>query len=66
MPKTIDLHEAETRFEELVALAEASEEFVICRDGTPVVRLIPVDAKRASAVLDGDEIIARNDEGRRE
>lgn len=39
----IDLHEAETRLDELVARAEAGEEVVIARSGAPAVRLVPVD-----------------------
>jgi prevent-host-death family protein len=55
MPTTIDVNEAEARFEELVAKVEADQEFVICRDGAPLVRLIPVDAERPCDTPVGDD-----------
>jgi prevent-host-death family protein len=36
------MHEAKTRLSQLVERAEAGEEIVIARNGTPVVRLVPV------------------------
>ena len=39
MPETIDLAEAERRFEKCVLRAEFGEEIVILRDGAPVARL---------------------------
>lgn len=46
MPETIDLAEAERRFEKCVLRAEFGEEIVILRDGAPVARLGAVDAER--------------------
>ncbi len=39
------MHDAKTRLSELVAAAEAGEEVVIARGGTPAVRLVPVRAE---------------------
>jgi prevent-host-death family protein len=36
------MHEAKTTLSQLVERAEAGEEIVIARNGTPVVRLVPV------------------------
>jgi len=38
----VNMHDAKTRLSELVAAAEAGEEVVIARGGTPAVRLVPV------------------------
>lgn len=43
MPKTVDVNEVEARFEALLAEVEAGEKFLICRDGRPIIRLIPFD-----------------------
>ena len=45
--KTVNVHEAKTHFSRLLATVEdASESFVICRNGEPVADLVP--HKRAS------------------
>ena len=49
MLMTIDLTEAEARFEELVERAESGEEIILLRDGAPVARLVAFDAERRSA-----------------
>ena len=36
------MHEAKTKLSQLVERAEAGEEIVIARNGTPVARLVPV------------------------
>ncbi len=46
MPQTIDLAEAERRFDEFVLRAEFGGEVVIPRDGAPVARLVGVDPER--------------------
>ena len=38
----IDVHEAVAQLSELLDEAEAGEEITIARNGTPVVRLVPV------------------------
>jgi prevent-host-death family protein len=38
----VGMHEAKTRLSQLVERAEAGEEVVIARNGTPVVRLVPI------------------------
>lgn len=42
---TFDLREAATNLSRLIELAEAGDEVVITRGGTPVVRLEPVSAQ---------------------
>ena len=39
----VDLHEAETRLDELVARAEGGEEVLIARSGVAAVRPVPVE-----------------------
>jgi len=40
--KTVNVHEAKTNFSRLLATVEdASESFVICRNGEPVADLVP-------------------------
>jgi prevent-host-death family protein len=41
MPQ-VGMHEAKTKLSQLVERAEAGEEIIIARNGTPVVRLVPV------------------------
>ena len=41
------MHEAKTKLSQLVERAEAGEDIVIARNGTPVARLVPV-ARTAS------------------
>jgi len=38
----VNVHEAKTRLSRLLARAEAGEEIVIARSGTPVARLAPL------------------------
>lgn len=40
-----DIHEAQARLSQLVERALRGEEIIIARDGTPVVRLAPIQAK---------------------
>ena len=46
MSNTIILREANHNFSRCVRDVQAGEEYVITRNDTPVVRLIPVEAKR--------------------
>jgi prevent-host-death family protein len=39
----VGMHEAKTKLSQLVERAEAGEEIVIARRGTPVARLVPVE-----------------------
>lgn len=48
---TVNVHEAKTTLSDLIARAEAGEEIVIARANKPVVRLIPVAARRERRVL---------------
>ncbi len=41
----VNTHEAKTQLSRLIAAAEAGEEVIIARRGTPAVRLVPVKAK---------------------
>lgn len=42
--KLVNVYEARGQFSKLLDEAEAGEEIVIARNGTPVVRLVPVRA----------------------
>lgn len=41
------MHEAKTKLSKLVARAQAGEEIVIARNGTPVARLVAVEEQSA-------------------
>ena len=43
------MHEAKTKLSQLVERAEAGEEIIIARNGTPVVRLVPIVRKSSLA-----------------
>lgn len=43
--------DAKTRLSEIVAAAERGEEVVIARDGTPAVRLVPVEPRYSPVAL---------------
>ena len=47
------MHEAKTQLSKLVERAEAGEEIVIARNGTPVVRLTPVTRTGSLASVRG-------------
>jgi prevent-host-death family protein len=38
----VNIHEAKTHLSRLLKAAEQGEDVVICRDGAPVARLVPV------------------------
>ncbi len=75
MPMTIDVKEAEARFEELITQVEAGEEIVICRDGAPVAKLTAFDAEARRVPIEdagalakpatAEELIAWKNQGRR-
>ncbi|HEY8124707.1 MAG TPA: hypothetical protein VIF88_04720 [Methylocystis sp.] len=65
MPETVDVSEAEARFDELVAEVETGATFVICRDGIPLVRLVPVHAEGTGAAPQRKEYVPQEDDGRR-
>lgn len=46
MKKARSIHAAKTNLSRLIERACAGEEVIIARGSTPVVRLVPVDAKR--------------------
>ena len=48
--KAVNIHEAKTSLSALIAAAEAGEEIIISRANKPVVRLVPVRAKRGKRV----------------
>lgn len=43
---TVNMHEAKTRFSQLVEAVEAGEEVIIARAGKPVVRLVKANARQ--------------------
>ena len=47
------MHEAKSRLSELVQQAEAGEDVVIARNGTPVARLIPIARPSSLAAVRG-------------
>jgi prevent-host-death family protein len=49
----IGMHEAKTKLSQLVERAEAGEEIVIARNGTPVARLVPVARSSSFASVRG-------------
>lgn len=49
----VGMHEAKTKLSQLVERAEAGEEIVIARNGTPVARLVPVRATSSFASVRG-------------
>jgi prevent-host-death family protein len=42
MPRTVNLHEAKTRFSTLVEAAERGEEIIIAKNGVAKARLAPI------------------------
>lgn len=70
MTETVTIHTARTHLSRLVARAEAGEEIVIARGGTPVAKLVPLAPSepaprplrkpaRLKGLIDvGDEILA--------
>ena len=49
----VGMHEAKTKLSQLVERAEAGEEIIIARNGTPVARLVPVVRPNALAAVHG-------------
>jgi len=47
------MHEAKTTLSKLVERAAAGEDIVIARNGTPVVRLVPVSGKSSLSSVRG-------------
>ncbi len=47
------MHEAQTKLSQLVERAEAGEDIVIARNGTPVARLVAVASVNALAAVHG-------------
>jgi prevent-host-death family protein len=52
MPQ-IGMHEAKTKLSQLVERAVSGEDIVIARNGTPVVRLVPVAGTSSLATVRG-------------
>lgn len=45
MTEIVNMHKAKTTLSQLVERALAGEEVIIARDGTPLVRLVPIPRK---------------------
>lgn len=52
--RIVNMYEAKGRLSELTAAAVAGEEIVIAKNGTPLVRLVPVTKIRRSAAFGMD------------
>lgn len=46
--KTVNIYEAKTHLSRLVDEAQAGEEIVLARNGTPVAKIVPVAKKKPS------------------
>jgi len=59
--KTVNIHEAKTHFSKLLAAVAKGERITICKDGTPVAQLGPLDTPiplRRPGLLKGRVTIA--------
>lgn len=59
--KTVNIHEAKTHFSKLLAAVAKGQRVTICKDGTPVAQLGPLDAPipvRRPGLLKGRVTIA--------
>ena len=59
--KTVNIHEAKTHFSKLLAAVAKGQRITICKDGTPVAQLGPLDTPipvRRSGLLKGRVTIA--------
>lgn len=63
-PTTVNIYEAKTHLSRMVDRAAAGEEIVISRNGKPVARLCPLEAKKRNTVkfgvLDGQIEVAED------
>lgn len=50
MPVQVNVHEAKTHFSSLLDRAAAGEEIIIAKAGTPVARLVPLEATAGARV----------------
>jgi prevent-host-death family protein len=60
---TVNIHEAKTHLSRLLLRVQGGEEIVIARDGTPVARLVPLEAagrKRELGFARGEVRIAED------
>lgn len=60
--KLVNVYEARGQFSKLLDEAEAGEEIVIARNGTPVVRLVPVKPPTRRLGRWRDQVPAPSDE----
>ncbi len=63
IPTQIDIHEAESRFAELISLVLAGNEIIVTDEQKPVVRLIPVeisDTERIAGLHAGEVWISED------
>lgn len=59
---TVNIHEAKAKLSQLIAEAMHGTEIVIARAGTPVVKLVPLEAtpQRAPGCLKGKVVIGKD------
>jgi prevent-host-death family protein len=60
--KLVNVYEARGQFSKLLDEAEAGEEIVIARNGTPVVRLVPVKPPKRRLGRWQDQVSVLSDE----
>jgi prevent-host-death family protein len=61
--KSVNIHEAKTHFSKLLAAVAKGQRITICKDGTPVAQLGPLDASipvRRAGLLKGRVTIAED------
>ena len=60
--RTVDVHEARTKFSALLAAVAAGEQIVIAKAGKPVAWLLPIEgpAQRELGIDDGRILIAND------
>ncbi|NWG73468.1 MAG: type II toxin-antitoxin system prevent-host-death family antitoxin [Rubrivivax sp.] len=60
MPAVVNIYEAKTHLSRLVEQAAKGREFIIAKDGKPLVRVIPIEppgAERALGFLKGQGVV---------
>jgi antitoxin (DNA-binding transcriptional repressor) of toxin-antitoxin stability system len=64
LTKTIDIYEAQTHFQELIALVTAGAEVVLTEKTKPLIRLVPITSASSlrESSINGESQVAHDDE----